>query len=142
MKTRFDLEDEIMKLYVFIDNIDNAVEYLSERNIDPTVVDTISNILVGTSTLMGLHAEKMLDTMSQCFKLDQYKDCIKNTHAYNRNWDNSCTDALNPTFNGDMSYNPDVSELSVQIPLTNDDNRVTTNCSNSCDSSMSSFEYQ
>ena len=74
MKTRFELEDEIMKLYVFVDNIEDAIEYLSNSDIDPKVIDTISNILLGTSTLLGLHAEKMLDTMSQCFKLDRYRE--------------------------------------------------------------------
>lgn len=113
MKTRFDLEDEIMKLYVFVDNIEDAVEFLAESDVDPKVIDTMSNILLGTSTLLGLHSEKMLDTMSQCFKLDQYSE--------------------------DMT-----SELSVEVPLTDADNRVTTKCSGMChpNPTMSSFEYQ
>ena len=74
MKTRFDLEEEIMKLYVFVDNIDDAIAYLVDTDVDPKVIDTVTNILTGTSTLMGIHAEKMLDTMSQCFKLDQYRE--------------------------------------------------------------------
>jgi len=57
MKTRFELEDEIMKLYAFVDNIENAVEFLAESDVDPKVIDAMSNILLGTSTLMGLHAE-------------------------------------------------------------------------------------
>ena len=76
MKTRFELEDEIMKLYAFVDNIDDAVEYLSDSDIDPKIIDSLSNILLGTSTLLGLHVEKMLDTMRQCFKLDQYREDI------------------------------------------------------------------
>jgi len=111
MKTRFELEDEIMKLYAFVDNIDDSVEYLANSDTDPKVIDAMSNILLGTSTLLGLHAEKMLDTIKQCFKLDQYRE--------------------------DMT-----SELSVEIPLTDDDNRVRTNCSGKCHSTMSSFEYQ
>jgi len=74
MKTRFELEDEIMKLYAFVDNIDDSVEYLANSDTDPKVIDAMSNILLGTSTLLGLHAEKMLDTMSQCFKLNQYRE--------------------------------------------------------------------
>jgi hypothetical protein len=72
MKDRFNLEDEIMKLYVFIENIDDAAAYLADSDIDPKVIDTVSNILIGTSTLMSIHAEKMLDTMRQCFSLDEY----------------------------------------------------------------------
>lgn len=130
MKNRFDLEDEIMKLYAFVDNIENAVEFLAESDIDPKVIDAMSNILLGTSTLMGLHAEKMLDTMSQCFKLDQYRDSLySETNSQ-------------PNYHGDMSYDPDSSELSVEVPLTDADNRVTTKCSGECHSTMSSFEYQ
>jgi len=130
MKTRFELEDEIMKLYAFVDNIDDAVEYLSNSDIDPKVIDSLSNILLGTSTLLGLHAERMLDTMSQCFKLDQYRDSL-----YSKT-------NLEPNYHADMSYDPDNSELSVEIPLTDADNRVTTKCSGKCHSTMSSFEYQ
>ena len=108
MKTRFDLEEEIMKLYVFIDNIDDAITYLADSDVDPKVIDTISNILTGTSTLMGIHAEKMLDTMSQCFKLDQYREDT-------------------------------TSELSVETPLTDADNRVITKCSGKCHSTTNSF---
>jgi hypothetical protein len=132
MKTRFELEDEIMKLYVFVDNIDDAVEYLSNSDIDPKVIDSVSNILLGTRTLLGLHAEKMLDTMSQCFKLDQYRDSLYSETN------------LQPNYYGDMSYNPDSSELSVEVPLTDADNRVTTKCSSMShpNPTMNSFEYQ
>ena len=108
MKTRFDLEEEIMKLYVFVDNIDDAIAYLVDTDVDPKVIDTVTNILTGTSTLMGIHAEKMLDTMSQCFKLNQYRE--------------------------DMT-----SELSVETPLTDADNRVITKCSGKCHSTTNSF---
>lgn len=79
MKDRFNLEDEIMKLYVFIENIDDAAAYLADSDIDPKVIDTVSNILIGTSALMSIHAEKMFDTMRQCFKLDEYSDEIMTT---------------------------------------------------------------
>ena len=111
MKTRFELEDEIMKLYAFVDNINDAIAYLADSDADPKVIDTISNILLGTSTLMGLHADKMLDTMSQCFKLNQYRE-------------------------------DRTSELSVEVPLTNADNRVITKCSGKCRSATNSFEYE
>jgi len=130
MKTRFELEDEIMKLYAFVDNIENAVEYLAESDVDPKVIDSMSNILLGTSTLLGLHAERMLDTMSQCFKLDQYRDSLYSQTN------------LQPNYHGDMSYDPDSSELSVEVPLTDADNRVTTKCSGKYHSVTSKFEYQ
>lgn len=148
MKDRFDLEDEIMKLHAFVDNIENAVEYLAESDVDPKVIDTVSNILLGTSTLMGLHAEKMLDTMCQCFKLDQYRHIEEQEQVDDMKyklkkccnkwkWD---TTSSNPIH--DMSYDPEGSELSVEIPLTNADNRVTTKCSGKYHSTMTSFGYQ
>jgi len=74
MKDRFDLEEEITKLFSFVDDIQAVVEYLSETDIDPRIIDNVSNILLGTSTLLGLHADKMLDTMCQCFKIDEYSE--------------------------------------------------------------------
>jgi hypothetical protein len=72
MKDRFNLENEIMKLYSFVDNIESALEYLVESDVDPKVIDDMSNMLLGTSTMLGLHAGKMFDTMNQCFRLDEY----------------------------------------------------------------------
>ena len=72
MKDRFDLESEIMKLHDFVDHIKSAVEYLQENDIDHTVADNMSNMLIGIGTLINIHAEKMHDTMCQCFKLDEY----------------------------------------------------------------------
>lgn len=75
MKDRFDLENEIMKLYSFIEDIDSVSNLLMDsENLDDDLSDMASNALNGMSVLMKLHAEKMLDTMSQIFKLDQYRD--------------------------------------------------------------------
>ena len=54
MKDRFDLEEEITKLFSFVDDIQAVVEYLSETDTDPRIIDNVSNILLGTSTLLGL----------------------------------------------------------------------------------------
>ena len=75
MKDRFDLENEIMKLHSFIEDIDSVSNLLMDsENLDDDLSDMASNALNGISVLMKLHAEKMLDTMSQIFKLDQYRD--------------------------------------------------------------------
>jgi len=111
MKDRFDLENEIMKLHSFADNIESAVEYLAESDVDPKVIDTMSNMLLGTSTILGLHAEKMFDTMTQCFKLDKYKDSTKTS---NKDWTSEIAGSIH---HGDMSYNPDNSELCDKIVL-------------------------
>jgi len=112
MKDRFELENQIMKLYSFVDNIEDAVEYLSDSDIDPKIIDTMSNILLGTGALLGLHAERMLDTMAQCFKLDKYHNSIRNNEQttcdmksniekFCKNWDTSSMNAIH-----DMPYDP------------------------------------
>ena len=125
MKTRFDLEDEIMKLYAFVDNIDDAIEYLIDSDVDPKVTDAMSNILLGTSTLLGLHAEKMLDTMRQCFKLDQYREDITSELSVKV-----------PLTNTD---DPVITKCSGKCPT-----RTSSECSGKFypDPTMNSFEYQ
>lgn len=108
MKDRFDLEEEIMKLFSFVDDIQATVAYLAETDTDPRIIDNVSNILLGTSTLLGLHADKMLDTMSQCFELDEYHNPDKQVEdtKYNlkkccNKWDTSSMNAIH-----DMCYDP------------------------------------
>jgi hypothetical protein len=96
MKDRFDLENEIMRLHTFAEDIEMVSNLLSEsENIDDDLCDKSTNVLNYLSTILSLQADKLMDTMCQCFKLDEYSD-RKTT------------------------------ELSVDIPLTDDDNRVTT----------------
>jgi len=103
MKDRLDLENEIMQLHSFVDNIEGAVEYLAESNIDPKVIDNMSNILLGISTMLDFHAEKMFDTMCQCFKIDEY-NVVKNCY---KSWDKNChTSIVTPVHASDMSYDP------------------------------------
>jgi len=109
MKDRFDLEDEIMKLFSFVDDIQAVVAYISETDTDPKIIDNVSNILLGTSTLLGLHADKMLDTMSQCFELDEYNkfnfDEEKKAESLKKCFKNCCdTSSINPIH--DMCYDP------------------------------------
>jgi hypothetical protein len=74
MKDRFDLEDEITHLHCIGDNLNLVVDYLMEQDINPKVLDVASNALIGTKEILALHSNKMLDTMTQCFKLDNYRD--------------------------------------------------------------------
>lgn len=112
MKDRFDLENEIMKLHSFADDIELVVKYLLEDvDCDPKIADTSSNALIGIQTLLTLHADKMMDTMSQAFGLDQYRD-------------------------------QQTSELFQKYDLTNDDTKVKTKCCGGHCSNMTSFDYQ
>lgn len=71
MKDRFDLENEIMGLYAFVDQLGNVSEGLMEARL---TTDGAVNAIEGISVLLKLQAEKLFDTMSQCFKLDGYRD--------------------------------------------------------------------
>lgn len=72
MKDRFDLEDEISKLYSFVDNINEVSNYISETDTSPEVIDNATSILSGISALLTIHTDKLMDTMCQCLKLDGY----------------------------------------------------------------------
>ena len=74
MKNRFDLENEIMRLHIFAEDISEISNLLGEsENIDDELCDKVTNVINGLSSLLSLHTDKMMDTMCQCFKLDNYK---------------------------------------------------------------------
>jgi hypothetical protein len=70
MKTRFDLEDEISTLYSFAKQLETLNEGILEYDLSS---DEISNVVEGLRVMLELHAQKMMDTMCQCFQLDNYR---------------------------------------------------------------------
>jgi hypothetical protein len=70
MKDRFNLEEEISQLHNFADNLGTICEGILEHNLDE---DETVNALEGLRVLLNLHANKLHDTMSQCFNLDAYR---------------------------------------------------------------------
>lgn len=70
MKDRFDLETEISELYNFVEHLNTLGSGLLEDNISE---DEAVNAIIGVAILLKLQANKLNDTMSQCFKLDKYK---------------------------------------------------------------------
>lgn len=71
MKNRFDLENEISTLYYFSEQLQTLNEGILEYDMSK---DDISNVINGIRVMLELHAQKMQDTMCQCFKLDSYKE--------------------------------------------------------------------
>jgi len=71
MKDRFDLETEIMGFYSFIDSLGTLSEGILEHDLG---TDETVNAIEGMRVMLTLHTNKLMDTMSQCFKLDQYRD--------------------------------------------------------------------
>jgi hypothetical protein len=77
MKDRFDLENEIMRLHTFAEDISEISSLLMEsENIDVELCDKVTNVLNGISSLLSLHADKLENTMCQCFKLNEYREYI------------------------------------------------------------------
>ena len=77
MKDRFDLENEITKLHIFADDLGTLSEGILEHGLSR---DEIVNAIEGLRVMLTLQANKLMDTMSQCFKLDQYRDSDYTDH--------------------------------------------------------------
>lgn len=71
LRDRFDLENEIVALHTFADQLGNVSEGLMEARL---TTDEAVNAIEGLNVLLKLQAEKLFDTMTQCFKLDGYRD--------------------------------------------------------------------
>jgi len=71
MKDRFNLEDEINTLYSFSEQLGTLSEGILEHNLSN---DDVVNVIEGLRVMINLQAAKLQDTMSQCFKLDNYRD--------------------------------------------------------------------
>jgi len=75
MKDRFDLENEIMRTTNYADDLRTISANMLHDYIEGvTDVDKYTNAIEGIAILIEMQSNKMLDTMSQCFKLDNYKE--------------------------------------------------------------------
>jgi hypothetical protein len=71
MKDRFNLEDEIHTLHTFSNHLGTLSEGILEQDLSK---DEIVNAIEGLRVMLTIQANKLMDTMTQCFKLDQYRD--------------------------------------------------------------------
>jgi hypothetical protein len=69
MKDRFNLEDEINTLYSFSEQLGTLSEGILEHGL---TTDETVNVIEGLRVMINLQAQKLNDTMCQCFKLDNY----------------------------------------------------------------------
>lgn len=70
MKNRFDLENEIGTLYNFAEQLNTLANGVGEKKLTD---DEIMNALSGLRVMLNLQADKLYDTMCQCFNLEPYK---------------------------------------------------------------------
>lgn len=77
MKDRFDLEQELLRIKSYADNIRMTVNRMINDDQNESIdIDFYWNALNGIAALMDMHSDVMFDTMQQCFKLDSYKDSL------------------------------------------------------------------
>jgi len=77
MKDRFDLEQEILQIKSYADNIRMTAERMINDDQNESInIDFYWNALNGIAVLLDMHSDVMFDTMQQCFKLDSYKDSL------------------------------------------------------------------
>lgn len=69
MKDRFDLEQEIMGLCGYIDQIN-----LIKAAVDSENNKIASQALEGLAAMLELYREKLSDTMCQVLRLDEYRE--------------------------------------------------------------------
>ena len=68
MKDRFDLEQDIMTLSTYVEQME-----LIKATIDSGNVELASKALGGLSVMLDLHRDKLFDTMCQVLYIDEYK---------------------------------------------------------------------
>jgi len=71
MKNRFDLEDEIVACWSVCGDLERATEYLYQRQ-TPLSIDEVWNLFYGIKCLYEAKFDKLFDTFTQVFHLDQY----------------------------------------------------------------------
>jgi len=77
MKDRFDLEQEILQIKSYADNIRMTSNRMINDDQNESInIDFYWNALNGIAVLLDMHSDVMFDTLSQCFKLDSYKDSL------------------------------------------------------------------
>lgn len=69
MKDRFDLEQEIMGLCSYVDQIN-----LIKAAVDSENNKMASQALEGLAAMLELYQEKLSDTMCQVLRLDEYRE--------------------------------------------------------------------
>jgi hypothetical protein len=76
MKTRFDLEQEIMECWNITSDIDDVYEYVMNGNgneLSTDERDRVANILLGVSQLYELKFNKLFNTFEECVKVGEFK---------------------------------------------------------------------
>ena len=73
MKTRFDLEQDILTLTAITQDLDTLLWRMMDSPDGPLTEDDLANIIIGLRYTLELRGDKLWDTFTQVFELDQYR---------------------------------------------------------------------
>ena len=73
MKTRFDLEQDILTLTAITQDLDTLLWRMMDSPDGPLTEDDLANIIIGLRYTLQLRGDKLWDTFTQVFELDQYR---------------------------------------------------------------------
>jgi hypothetical protein len=73
MKTRFDLEQDILNITGMTEDLDTLLWRIMDSPDGPLTEDDLTNIVIGLRYILQLRGDKLWDTFSQVFELDQYR---------------------------------------------------------------------
>ena len=71
-KDRFDLENEIMKVWALKDHIDDIIWKQFDAPLPVQREDALHNQLLAVSTMVDLIHDRLMDTFCQVFELNEY----------------------------------------------------------------------
>ena len=73
MKTRFDLEQDILNVTGMTQDLDTLLWRIMDSPEGPLTEDDLANIIIGLRYTLQLRCDKLWDTFTQVFELDQYR---------------------------------------------------------------------
>ncbi len=73
MKTRFDLEQDILNITGMTEDLDTLLWRIMDSPDGPLTEDDLTNIVIGLRYILQLRSDKLWDTFSQVFEIDQYR---------------------------------------------------------------------
>jgi hypothetical protein len=73
MKTRFDLEQDILDVTSMTKDLDTLLWRIMDSPDGPLTEDDLANIIIGLKYTLQLRGDKLWDTFCQTYELDNYR---------------------------------------------------------------------
>ena len=80
MKTRFDLEQDILNVTSMTQDLDTLLWRIMDSPDGPLTEDDLANIIIGLRYTLQLRGERLWDTFTQVFELDQHRSDDNDLH--------------------------------------------------------------